>query len=72
MEIYDGTEKINDHFYTGQEVPLSLGYFGFPERLEIVVYPLEEKAAVFLEKWPKMKDGRACRLDGVTVTEQYR
>ena len=72
MEIYDGTEKINDHFYTGQEVPLSLGYFGFPERLEIVVYPLAEDAAVFLEKWPKMEDGCACRLDAVTVAEQYR
>lgn len=71
MEICDGAEKINDHFYTGQEVPLSLGYFGFPEKLEIVVYPLEEDAAVFLEKWPKMEDGCACRLDGVAVMEQY-
>lgn len=71
MEIYDRTDKINDHFYTGQEVPLSLGYFGFPERLEIVVYPLEEDAAVFLEKWPEMEDGCACRLDGVAVMEQY-
>lgn len=72
MEIYAEGEKINDHFYTGQEVTLSLGYFDFPERLEIVVYPLEEGAAVFLEKWPRMEGGSACRLEDVKVVEQYR
>lgn len=72
MEIYAKGEKLNDHFYTGQEVILSLGYFDFPKRLEIVVYPLEETAAVFLEKWPCMEEGRACRLEDVKVVEQYR
>lgn len=71
MEIYAEGEKINDHFYTGQEVPLSLGYFEFPTCLEIVVYPLEEGAAVFLEKWPRMEAGRACSLDDMRVVEQY-
>lgn len=71
MEIYAEGEKLNDHFYTGQEVPLSLGYFDFPERLEIVVYPLEKSAAVFLEKWPQMAEGRACRLEDVKAVEQY-
>lgn len=71
MEIYAEGEKVNDHFYTGQEVTLSLGYFDFPPRLEIVVYPLKENTAVFLEKWPEMEGGCACRLDKVAVTEQY-
>lgn len=72
MEIYAEGEKLNDHFYTGQEVPLSLGYFDFPTRLEITVYPLEENAPVFLEKWPRMEAGCACRLEDVKVVEQYR
>lgn len=29
MEVFDGEEKINDYFYTGQEALLSLGYFEF-------------------------------------------
>lgn len=37
MEVFDGEEKINDYFYTGQEALLSLGYFEFPEKLKLVV-----------------------------------
>ncbi len=72
MEIFCGEEKINDHFYTGQQVPLSLGYFGFPEKLVVKIHALRKDTAVFLEKWPEMTEGRACRLEAVTVTEEYR
>ncbi len=72
MEIFAGEEKINDHFYTGQKVPLSLGYFDFPDRVKIVVYALQENAPVFLEEWPAMEDGAACSLDSVEIVEQYR
>lgn len=72
MEIWMGEEKINDHFYTGQQVPLSLGYFDFPDKLTVVVKPLKEDSRVYLEKWPPLTDGRACSLEQVTVEEQYR
>ena len=72
MEIFAGGEKINDHFYTGQKVPLGLGYFDFPDRLQVVVYALREGAPVFLEQWPAMENGAACGLEKVEVTEQYR
>lgn len=72
MEIWKDGEKINDHFYTGQLVPVSLGYFDFPEKLTVVVKPLKEDSRVYLEKWPLLTDGRACSLDQVTVEEQYR
>lgn len=72
MEIFAGGEKINDHFYTGQEVTLSLGYFGFPDKLQIVVYALWENSPVYLEKWPVMPHGTACSLAGITVEEVYR
>lgn len=71
MDIYAGGKKINDHFYTGQEVLISLGYFDFPEKLSVTVYPLRENAEIFLEKWPNMKEGAACSLDRVEVEEQY-
>jgi len=72
IEFYLGEEKINDHFYTGQEVPISLGYFGFPGKLRAVVHVLEKEDKVFIEKWPKLTDGKACTLESVEVTEEYR
>ena len=62
MEIYEGEKMVNDHFYTGETVELSMRYFDFPERLRIKIYPLVENAPRFLEKWPEMKEGRACEL----------
>lgn len=72
MEIYLGEEKINDHFYTGQKVPVSLGYFGFPEKLRVVVNTLKEDDWVFIENWPELEDGKACSLNRVEVSEEYR
>lgn len=72
MEIYLDGKKINDHFYTGQKVPVSLGYFDFPEKLEVVVNVLKKDDWVYIEKWPELKDGKACGLNGVEVTEEYR
>ena len=72
MEIYLNGEKINDHFYTGQQVPVSLGYFDFPEKLEVVVNTLKEDDRVFIEKWPALTEGRACSLNRLEITEEYR
>lgn len=72
IDFYLDGEKINDHFYTGQKVPISLGYFGFPGKLEVMVHTLKKEDWVFVEKWPELVDGRACRLESVEVTEEYR
>lgn len=72
MELWIGEEKVNDHFYTGQQVPVSLGYFDFPKKLTVVVKPLKEDSRVYLEKWPPLTGGVACSLDAATVEEQYR
>ena len=72
MEIFEKGEKLNDHFYTGQQVPISLGYFGFPERLTVRVKALRRDDKVFLEKLPEFTDGRACSLDAVLITEELR
>lgn len=72
MDIFMDGKKINDHFYTGQQVPLSLGYFGFPEKLTVKIKALHEGEAVYIEKWPELKDGRACGLTGVSVAEEIR
>ena len=72
MEIFLDGEKINDHFYTGQRVPVSLGYFGFPDKLAVVVHTLKKDDWVFIEEWPELQDGKACSLGQVKITEEYR
>lgn len=72
MEIYLDEEKINDHFYTGQRVPISLGYFGFPEELRVVVNALKKDDWVFIEQWPELTEGKACSLDRAEISEEYR
>lgn len=71
LEVYMDGEKIEDHFYTGQEVWISLGYFDFPKELRIVVHALHQNDSIFLEKRPEMKAGRACRINGIRVEEEY-
>lgn len=72
MEILLNGEKINDHFYTGQSVPVSLGYFDFPEKLTVRIKALHAGDRVYLEKWPILKDGRACALVEISLTGEYR
>ena len=71
MAVYLGETKINDHFYTGQEVPISLRYFDFPQKLRVEVEPLLEGAPVYLEKYPAFENGAACRLEKIRVQELY-
>ncbi|MDL2301000.1 beta-galactosidase [Lachnospiraceae bacterium OttesenSCG-928-D06] len=71
MEIYRKDEKINDYFYTGQKALLSLGYFDFPDKLQITVYPLHEEDKIFLEKWPEMKKGKACEITKISLQVEY-
>ncbi len=71
MDVYLDGEKIEDHYYTGEEVPVSLGYFGFPDRLRVEVHPLKADADIYLERWPEMTGGRACRLEQVRISELY-
>lgn len=72
MDIYLDQKKCNDYFYTGQEAVLSLGYFDFPKKLKAVIYPLYENQEIFLEKWPEMEDGKACRIKGISVWDEFR
>lgn len=70
MEVYLEEKMINDHFYTGENIELSMRYFNFPESFRIRIYPLIENAPRFLEKWPKMKEGKACELVSASI-ENY-
>lgn len=70
MELYVDGRKINDYFYTGQKALLSLGYFDFPTKITAVLHPLHEGAHIYLQEWPKMENGSACRIEAIEVDEQ--
>lgn len=72
MDIFLNGKKINDYFYTGQPALLSLGYFGFPSVLTARVHPLCQGDPVFLERWPSLENGRACRIEGARVRLNLR
>ena len=71
MELYVNGRKVNDYFYTGQKALFSLGYFDFPTKITAVLHPLHEGDHIYLQEWPKMDDKKACRIEAVTLTEQF-
>ncbi|MDF2588746.1 MAG: beta-galactosidase [Anaerocolumna sp.] len=70
-KIYHAGEFIADNFYTGENWEIGLKRFNFPDKLTLEVYALHEKAEVFLEKWPTMKNGVACELTDVKAEIEY-
>lgn len=71
LDIYCNQEKINDHLFTGQEVPVRLGYFDFPDLLRVDVHQLTKNHRVFIEDWPQMKEGKACDLVSAVVRYEF-
>lgn len=69
IEIFCDGEMINDSYYTGEPVQMSLRYFDNPKNLQVKIDTLEQGAPRFLERWPQMKDGKACELYGVEVQD---
>lgn len=72
MDLYVNGRKVNDYFYTGQKAVFSLGYFDFPTTITAVLHPLHEGDHIYLQEWPKMEAGMACRIDAITIEEKFQ
>ncbi len=63
-----------DNFYTGQV--WEIGCTDFAERgsciFDLTVHPLKPDTPVFLETWPGMKEGKACRIQSVKAAVIYQ
>ena len=70
-------EVVDDNFYTGQDFEVGLKrYFdryGEGEELtfELELEPLYENDRIYLQNWPTMQDGKACRLVNILLIVQY-
>ena len=71
-KLYIQDEYVDDHFYTGEAWEIGLKRFDFPTELRIEVMPLKEGAEVFLEHWPEMEEGKACKLSKISAAYEYR
>lgn len=70
--LYHNDEIIADNFYAGRPWDVSLRRFDYPESLRLEIYPLKDNEEVFLEYWPEMKDGKASRLLGLDMIEEFK
>ena len=69
---YVNGDAVMDDFYKDGQWHIGLRRHGFPATIEVELNPLRATDAIYLEAWPPMADGSACRIDGVTVTPVTR
>ena len=72
LDVYLDGELINDHFFNGKPVKLSMRYFDFPESIKVKIYPLKKNAPCYLEKRPEFSGDKICVLNAVTVRDEIR
>jgi len=75
-QMYHDGRMIADSFYTGQKWEVGLKRFCGNESgefgCEIAVDPLKEDTKLYLQEWPAMKDGKACRINDVHLIAQFK
>lgn len=74
--LYERDELVADDFFVGPDYAWEIGLKRFgpgkPHDFILEIDALEEGAPVFLEKWPRMEGGRACRLKDASCVRQLR
>ncbi len=75
----EGAVKENailaDSFYTGQSWEISMKELTGSEEtavFDVVLDPLKEGESMYLQTWPAMENGEACRFNGVETRSVYR
>jgi len=74
--LYENDELVADDFFVGPDYAWEIGLKrlcpGKPREFRLEIDALVEGAPIFLEKWPRMEGGRACRLKDVSCVRQVR
>ncbi len=75
-ELYHEEQMVADNFYTGQTWEIGLSDLAKQGEvsLEAVIEPLAEqtKERLYLQEWPEMTQGKACRVEDVRSKVIYR
>ncbi|SFP58648.1 Glycosyl hydrolases family 35 [Butyrivibrio proteoclasticus] len=75
-EMYFDGRMIADSFYTGQKWEVGLKRFCGNECeafcCDINIQSLKENTKLYLQKWPEMTDGKACRVNDIHLIAQFK
>jgi hypothetical protein len=71
-KLYLEGELVADHFYTGRDWEIGLKRFGFPGKFQLEIDPLSQNDEVYLQEWPEMVDGIACKLSKISTEVEYK
>ena len=73
--VKDGMKLVADNYYTGQDWEIDLSNFVKAGRQDvhskltfdgqIEIEPLTQDTPVYLQKWPGLVKGRACRIERI-------
>jgi len=69
---YVNGQAVMDDFYKDGQWHIGLRRHNFPPAMEIELKPLQANEPIYLEAWPPMAKGFACRIDGVTLSPVLR
>jgi hypothetical protein len=70
-KIYVGDIQVGDHFFTGEVWEVGLSQFGMPEEIRIEILPLNENSDIYLQEWPKFRNGIACQIQSVQTRDSF-
>lgn len=65
-------QVATDDFNAAETWEIGLKRFDMPKDIEILIYPLYKDDKIYLQKWPEMKDGKACELLSVNVRPEVK
>ncbi|MBO6241853.1 MAG: beta-galactosidase [Butyrivibrio sp.] len=75
-EMYLKDRMIADSFYTGQSWEVGLKRFEDNKtdsfECDITVNALKEGTKLYLQKWPMMTDGKACKIKDIQLSAQFK
>jgi hypothetical protein len=69
--ILDG-KKAADDYYRGESWEIGLKKWDFPRKMLLRIFAMTQGAPVFTDEPLNFENGRALRLNGVTVKEEFR
>lgn len=68
MELICDGRAVDDGYYTGDAVKVSLTYLGYPKKLTLLLAPMSENDNIYTEIPPTYENGVACRLNSANIT----
>lgn len=70
-KIYVDDVLAGDHFFTGEIWEIGLAQLGMPEEVRIDVIPLAEHSEIYLQEWPKFRNGKACMIQSAQTRDSF-